>query len=148
MHASREDHCAHKSTGTHSRAPLTRETLNKKVLTPPNIKRPSTRKTIRHNLQHIIITPRLRQVREPQQHTLQRRRPDTKEHEYIHDEELVVPGHDLVVDRGECDNGLCLFRDEKEDEGDEEGEEGDEDGREEGLDEFFLPRVGLEVVVL
>lgn len=122
--------------------------LNVKVLTPPNIKRPRTRKTIRHNLQHIIITPRLRQARNPQQHTLQRRGPYTKEHEHVHDEELVVPCHYLVVDRGERDDGVRFFGDEEEDERDEEGEEGDEDRGDEGLDEFLFPGVGFEVVVL
>lgn len=57
-------------------------------------------------------------------------------------------GHDLVMDRGEGDDGVCFFGDEEEDERDEEGEESDEDGGKEGLDKFFLPGVGLEVVVL
>lgn len=43
---------------------------------------------------------------------------------------------------------MCFLRDEEEDKWDEEREEGDENGGEKGLNEFFLPGVGLKVVVL
>lgn len=147
MYTRRENHCQNEHQPKYSN-PHKKGPGRTKRLTPTHIERPGARKTITYNLQHIRIALRLRQIRKAKQQALQRRRPDTEEHKHVHDQELIIPGHDLVMDRGEGDDGVCFFGDEEEDERDEKGEESDEDGGEEGLDKFFFPGMGLEIVVL
>lgn len=99
-------------------------------------------------MQHVIIAIRTRQGRYAQQNTLQCRRADAEKYEHVHDEELVVARHDLVVNCGERDDSVCFLGDEEEEERYEEGEEGNEDGGEQRLDQFFFPGVSFEVVAL
>jgi len=116
----------------------------KKKPTPSNIKRSSTRKTLRNHNNNI----RLQHILERRQETLQHSRAHTKEHEHVDNQEFVVAGHDEVVKSGKRVDRMCFFGDEEEDEGDEKCQERYEECGDEGLEHFALPFVVVQVTFL
>ena len=77
-------------------------------LTPSDIERAGGREAIRDDLDNL----QPRRLAERDQERLQRRCADAEKDEDVHDEELVVAGHDPVVQRGQGGDGVCLLRDE------------------------------------
>lgn len=60
----------------------------------------------------------------------------------------MISCHDQVVKRRECDDGLCLLGDEKQEQWDKKGEQRDKESGQEGLDHFGLPCVFIQVTFL
>lgn len=80
----------------------------KQYLTPADVKRPRTGKTVGYDADNASVRITL----DGDQERLQCRCANAKEYQHVDHEEFVVSRHDQVVKRGKSDNRMDLLSDE------------------------------------
>ena len=75
--------------------------------TPADVERARDREALRNDRDDLRGRDRL----EREQERLQRRGADAEEDEHVHDEELVIPCHDPVMQRRQCSYSMRLLGD-------------------------------------